>query len=262
MENFHFPFPSERRQQRVNTLYIVRTLEMKYIPSEKIKEEKIESRAIEKMSPWTINDGSFEKILNNYKTKDNQGAILDISAGSGATLKIAEPHFSKLYGVDLVSYLAPEIKPKVEFSVVDLNFDKLPHPDNFFEMVTAFQVIEHLENPFFVMREAARVLKKGSLFVLSVPNPYHLSFKIKYLFTNNMPPWTRDNNHLLFLTKAVFAKTYLENFDLVETIYQSGAIPFWGRLRLIFGKLIKKHAMVLPRWEIFGRRVCCLLRKK
>ena len=235
---------------------------MKYILSEKIKEEKIESRAIEKMTPWVICDGSFERILNNYKTKNNQGAILDIGVGSGISLKLAEPHFSKLYGVDLVSYLTPEIKPKVVFSAVDLNFEKLPHNDNSFEFITAFQVIEHLENPFFVMREAARVLKKGGFFVLSVPNPYHLSFKIKYLFTNNMPPWTRDNNHLLFLTKDVFAKTYLDNFDLLETIYQRGAVPFWGRLRMIFGKIIKKHAMVLPRWEIFGRRVCYVLRKK
>lgn len=235
---------------------------MKYILSEKIKEEKIESRAIEKMSPWTVCDGSFEKILNNHKPRNNQGAILDIGVGSGATLKFAEPYFSKLHGVDLVSYLVPEIKPKVKFSVVDLNFEKLPYGDNFFEFITAFQVIEHLENPFFVMRETARVLKNGGFFILSVPNPYHLSFKIKYLFTNNMPPWTRDNNHLLFLTKDVFVKTYLENFDLLETIYQRGAIPFWGRLRLIFGKLIKKHAMVLPRWEIFGRRVCYVLKKK
>lgn len=235
---------------------------MKYIPSEKIKEEKIESQAIEKMAPWNVCDGSFGKILNNYKTKNNQGAILDIGVGNGASLKLAESYFSKLYGVDLVSYLASEMKSMVDFSAVDLNFEKLPYEDNFFEFITAFQVIEHLENPFFVMREAARVLKKGGFFVLSVPNPYHLSFKIKYLFTNNMPPWTRDNNHLLFLTKDVFAKTYLENFDLLETIYQRGAIPFWGRLRMVFGKVIKKHAMVLPRSEIFGRRVCYVLKKK
>lgn len=242
--------------------YSVKILEMRYIPSKIIKEKKIESRAIEKMAPWTVCDGTFEKILNKYKAKDNQGAILDIGAGNGASLALAEPYFSKLYGVDLVSYLATEIKQKVDFSAIDLNFEALPFKDNTFEFITAFQVIEHLENPFLVMREAARALKEKGFFVVSVPNPYHLSFKIKYLFTNNMPPWTRDNNHLLFLTKDVFAKTYLENFDLLETVYQKGAIPFWGRLRAVFGKVIKKHAMVLPRSQMFGRRVCYVLRRK
>lgn len=235
---------------------------MKYIVSEKIKTEKIQSDAIEGMMPWTVADGTFARLLNQLKEKNGQGSILDIGVGSGISLKLAEPYFSKMYGVDLVSYLAPEMKDRVAFATVDLNFEKLPYPDNSLDMVTAFQVIEHLENPFFVMREVARVLKRGGYFIPSVPNPYHLSFKVKYLFTNNMPPWTKENNHLLFLTKAVFSKTYLEYFNLVETIYQRGSIPFWGRLRMIFGKRVKKHAMVLPRSEAFGRRVCYVLRKK
>ena len=236
---------------------------MEYIVSEKIKKEKIQSDAIEGMSPWAVDDGTFSALLERLKPRDGSGSILDIGVGSGITLKVAEPYFKTLYGVDLVSYLLPDIKNKVAFSIVDLNFEKLPYADSSLDMVTAFQVIEHLENPFYVMREVARSLRKGGYFIFSVPNPYHLSFKLKYLFTNNMPPWTEANNHLLFLTKAVFNKTYLDFFEHIETIYQHGSIPFWGRLRAIFGKKrIKKHAMVLPRSEWFGRRVCYVLRKK
>ncbi len=79
----------------------------------------------------------------------------------------------------------------------------------------------------------------------------------------NIPPYTAYNNHLLFMTRDVFKKTYLENFELVETIYQKGDMPFWGRLGKIFGKKrIGKHKKILPSSEFFGRSVCYVLRKK
>ncbi|MDP2593366.1 MAG: class I SAM-dependent methyltransferase [bacterium] len=147
-----------------------------------------------------------------------------------------------------------------DFASVDLNFDKLPYNENTFDLVTAFQVVEHLENPFLIAREVKRVLKPGGIFAFSVPNPYNLSFKIKYLFTDNMPPWTKENNHLLFLTKAVFGKTYGTEFILKEVIYQKGTVPFWGRFRKLFGSK-KKHLKALPRSKNFARRVCYVLQK-
>ncbi|MEK7560215.1 MAG: methyltransferase domain-containing protein, partial [Patescibacteria group bacterium] len=130
------------------------------------------------------------------------------------------------------------------------------------ELVTALQIIEHLENPFFLAREVARVLRPGGIFVFSVPNPFNLAFRLKFLLTGNMPPWTEKNHHLLFLTNDVFKKTYLAHFNLLETVYQRGAIPGWGRLRVIFGKkLIGKHAMILPRSKHFARAVCFIMQK-
>ena len=236
---------------------------MKYIESQKIKNENIQSGEISSMAPWTISDGTFQKLLDENFTRTQNDLILDIGCGSGATLKTAQPYFKKLFGIDLALYLNDDIKQLVNFSQVDLNFEPLPYTDSSIDLITAFQVVEHLENPFYVMREIHRTLKKDGFFVMSVPNPYQITFRVKFLFTSNMPPWTEENNHLLFLTKDVLKKTYLDKFELIDTIYQKGAVPFWGRLRMIFGKkLIKKHAMVLPRSEMFGRRVCYVLKKK
>lgn len=185
-----------------------------------------------------------------------------MGCGNGKTLLSLPESFSELHGVDILDILSPEAKTKVKFAPADLNFEKLPYPDNSIELVIAFQIIEHLENPFFVMREVCRVLKPGGVFMFSVPNPFNLAFRLKFLFTGNMPPWTEKNHHLLFLTNNVFKKTYLAHFNFLEAIYQRGAIPGWGRLRAIFGKkLIKKHAMVLPPSKLFGRAVCYILRK-
>lgn len=236
---------------------------MNYISSEKMREKNISYEDIDKnvkdRVTWAVGTGILNEAVKKYNIL---GSALDLGCGNGKTLLSLSQNFSELYGIDILDILSREAKGKVKFASADLNFEPFPYSTNSIELVTAFQIIEHLENPFFVMRESYRVLKPGGIFMISLPNPFNLSFRLKFLFTGNMPPWTEKNHHLLFLTDAVFRKTYLAQFDLLETVYQNGSIPMWGRLRTIFGKeLIKKHAMVLPRSKLFARAVCYILRK-
>jgi SAM-dependent methyltransferase len=145
----------------------------------------------------------------------------------------------------------------------DLNFDPLPYEDKSKDLVFALQVVEHLENPFFIMREAHRVLKEGGLFIFSVPNPYTLATKLRFFFTDNMRRWHLRNDHLLFLTKDVMQKTYGANFEILSVHYQKGLFPFIGRFYKLVGiKPSAKNTKILPRWKAFGDSACYVLRKK
>ncbi|MHC4339615.1 MAG: class I SAM-dependent methyltransferase [Planctomycetota bacterium] len=62
----------------------------------------------------------------------------------------------------------------------DFNRDRLPHDDGFFDPVTIRDVCEHLENFRHAIREAARVLARGGLLVVSTPNV--LSMKSRWTF--------------------------------------------------------------------------------
>jgi len=234
---------------------------MRYVPSDKIKAE---DTAYDKLASksWAVKTGRLEGIIKKYGMP-KLGRALDIGCGSGSTGLFLKQFFSEIYGTDISPYLVGGAKELIKFSKVDLNFERLPYPDGNFDVVTAFQVVEHLENPFFIMREAHRVLRPGGFFMLSIPNPFQITYRLKFLLWGNMPPYAKHNNHLLFMTRDVFAKTYLDNFDLVETIYQKGDIPLWGRLRIIFGKkLIGKHKKILPPSEMLGRCICYILKKK
>lgn len=214
---------------------------------------------------WAVDTGKLPGIFKENNTM-RLGTALDMGCGKGTACIFLQSHFSKVYAVDLDSYLIPEAKKIADFSKIDLNFERLPYKNKSLDLVTAFQVIEHLENPFFVMREVHRVLRKGGLFVMSVPNPFQITHRIKFLFSGNLTPYRTDNNHLLFLTRDTFQKTYLENFDLVETIYQKGAVPFWGRFRpalhFLTRKSMPKRLKILPQCEWFAKCVCYVLKKK
>lgn len=58
--------------------------------------------------------------------------------------------------------------PNVDYRRVDL--PSLPFPEDHFDVVVALGVIENLENPEGLVSEARRVLKRGGVLVISVPD--------------------------------------------------------------------------------------------
>jgi ubiquinone/menaquinone biosynthesis C-methylase UbiE len=50
------------------------------------------------------------------------------------------------------------------------NLEKLPFPNNRFDVVTANMVIEHIEHPDIVLAEVFRVLRNGGTFIFHTPN--------------------------------------------------------------------------------------------
>jgi len=108
--------------------------------------------------------------------------FLDVGCGWGAELlKSVEPHIKKGIGVD---FKAPAlISDKLE--TLSLKLDKeLPFADKSFDIVTLMAVLEHLDQPEFIISEIDRVLRPGGVLLLTVPSWYakpvleFLSFKL------------------------------------------------------------------------------------
>ena len=52
------------------------------------------------------------------------------------------------------------------------NLDKHFRPE-YFDCITALELLEHLENPIKFLRDCDRILKKGGLLIISTPSPYY-----------------------------------------------------------------------------------------
>lgn len=48
----------------------------------------------------------------------------------------------------------------VDLEIVDLNKGSLPYADDTYDLITSTEVIEHVENDHFILREAARIFGK------------------------------------------------------------------------------------------------------
>ncbi len=98
------------------------------------------------------------------------GSLLDVGCGTGFLMELLTKQRPARYcGVDLSDEMIRVAKEKqisgAEFVVSAA--DKLPYPDETFDIVTCSQSFHHYPYPELAMREAKRVLKPGGLYILS-----------------------------------------------------------------------------------------------
>ena len=64
-------------------------------------------------------------------------------------------------------YATDELKLK---NVSNCTLEEANYPDNYFDVITLYHVIEHLPTPSTVLQEIARIIKKDGLLVVEAPN--------------------------------------------------------------------------------------------
>lgn len=157
-----------------------------------------------------INNAVFRgKVALNYF--ENYGwpdSLLDIGCGSGELLKLAEnKNIKHLFGVDGVKEALESCQGiQAVIKQVDLNNEKLPFPDDFFNGVTCLEVLEHLYAPQSIISEIYRVLQPGRWAVISVPNPYHLLMRLRILFGANASAPEVTGGHIKFFRTSDIQK--------------------------------------------------------
>lgn len=114
---------------------------------------------------------NFEKIASYLLWKFNPKRVLDIGCAKEYLVLLFKNKGIESYGVDISEYAishAPEKVKKFLFKV-DIEKEKLPFPDNFFDGITIIEVLEHLYNFEFALKECKRVLKKGGFLFVTTP---------------------------------------------------------------------------------------------
>lgn len=133
--------------------------------------------------------------------------LLDIGCWNGHLLELVHEAglYQDLYGVDVVAEGIEAVRAKgFQAQVVDLNGEPLPFPDEYFDGITILAVLEHIFDPYAVIREIHRVLRPGGELVLDVPNAASLTNRTRILLgrvpvTSTDAGW--DGGHLHYFTK-------------------------------------------------------------
>ena len=123
----------------------------------------------------------------------------------GRGVGVLAPHVSHLTGVDKNAPLMRQLSRQYpDFQFTDMFLPPLHGlPDNHFDVVVTFQVIEHIEDDDFFVREAHRVLRPGGKMFLTTVNR-------RFSLTRN--PW-----HVREYDAAGLKKLLLRHFGQVET---------------------------------------------
>jgi ubiquinone/menaquinone biosynthesis C-methylase UbiE len=102
---------------------------------------------------------------------------LDAGCGDASFTETLSGYFEKTYATDISAAQILENRTRltdIEFSVHDLS-EALPFPDEFFDCVWCSEVLEHLFDPLFALRQYCRVLRPTGMLLVTVP--YHGGIK-------------------------------------------------------------------------------------
>ena len=121
----------------------------------------------------TSDEAIYRMVARNVERRHGGGGILlDVGCGTGNLWQFVADRFDRYEGVDVVSY--PGFPADEVFHEAELDSDALPISDDYAHVVTAVEIIEHLENPRKFVRELVRVAKPGGWVILSTPNQLSL----------------------------------------------------------------------------------------
>lgn len=111
----------------------------------------------------------LEQKTDEHRQKDDERPrILDVGCGTGANLELLA-EYGRAEGVDVSPAALAFCRERGLTNVRQGEAEKLPYADGEFDLVTALDVVEHLDDDVAGLREMRRVLRPGGRALLFVP---------------------------------------------------------------------------------------------
>ncbi len=116
---------------------------------------------------------TFHKILSGYYQLKSFDKILDLGCGTGVeTAFLAQSLQVQVVGLDVNDSFDEKARSAVRLE----SYDGLhiPFPDEHFDVVYSFHVLEHVQNPPALLKEVRRVIRPGGVAYFGTPNKQRL----------------------------------------------------------------------------------------
>lgn len=121
--------------------------------------------------------------------------ILDVGCGCAPITSMAASH-NKVIGVDLSESALHEASRNNIDCVAGNIEEQFPFADKTFDYVVLTEVIEHIFDPVFLLKEIHRVLKDKGIIICSVPNTSFILNRLFFLFTGLLNDCTAQDRLL------------------------------------------------------------------
>jgi len=112
----------------------------------------------------------FQAAFKNLKA-ERLGLVLDVGCGTGLLFDYVADKAETVVGVDLSKKTALQAKEHAKrflnTHLILADADKLPFPDNFFNYIFAFTLLQNMPNPHVTLKEIVRVARLKAVVVVT-----------------------------------------------------------------------------------------------
>ena len=169
----------------------------------------------------------FGHLIDFIEANSLSSRYLDYGCAFGFLIRELQPFFEETYGIDISEYAierAHDIVPQTNLHVAKQE-GELPYADQFFDCITAMDVLEHTHNFEENFKAIVRKLKPGAYFIFSTPINAWPRRLFGFL--------DKDKTHVSVMKhediKRMIEETHLE----VVQSRKFGALPMMGRVSSI-----------------------------
>ncbi|HYY58662.1 MAG TPA: class I SAM-dependent methyltransferase, partial [Pyrinomonadaceae bacterium] len=206
--------------------------------------------------------------------KGRRPRILDVGCGTGANLELLA-RFGDVEGVDISQDALAFCRARGLESVRHGAAEKLPYGDGEFDLVTSFDMVEHLDDDVAGLKEMRRVLRPGGRALLFVP-AFMFLWGVQDDVSNHRRRYTLS--HLrsvvsqagLEVERATYANiTFFAPILLVRTLMRATGLRTDSENNInvaafngLFGRLLGAESSILRRANLpFGVSAVCVARR-
>lgn len=170
--------------------------------------QKQSVESYDKIRRFRINRFAKERVSIIKKFKNNP-KLLDYGCGTGWFLEHARTHFDNVEGFEPTKELAKLSSKKIKVNIFsDFKLRKIKQ----YDVITLFDVIEHVENPKLFLNKIVNYMNKNSILIIFTPNSKSMSFD--YLRENGnliIPPL-----HLHYFNEKSITKLVKKKFKIIN----------------------------------------------
>ncbi len=175
----------------------------------------------------------LRQIIRNPKSKVQNPKILDVGCGTGANLEMLA-NFGTAEGVDVSDDALEFCKAKGLEAHKGLA-ESLPFADESFDLVTALDVVEHLDDDVAGLKEMNRVLKTGGKTLIFVP-----AFMWLWGVQDDI-----SNHRIRYTREQIVERLEKAGFEIERATYAN--ITFF--MPILLGRMLMKVTGIKPESE-------------
>jgi len=185
-------------------------------------------------------DKRYEVVVNARsrlkkieQLKPQKGRILDIGCAAGFFLNEAKLRGWQPFGIELSNLAADFARNQLNLNVITGIFESVKLPENYYDVITAWDVIEHVFNPLRFIEKAYKILKPDGILVIGTPNIGSLAHKIRKARWKILAP----PEHIFYFNPTTLKLLLKSTFDEVNVL---ATYPPYSRTEKKFKARLKK----------------------
>jgi SAM-dependent methyltransferase len=144
------------------------------------------------------------------------GRLLDVGCATGIFLDGMRRLGWQVQGVEPSASAVAYARSRFGLDVFEGRLEDAHYPANHFDVITLWDVLEHVHEPRQVLGELARIMRPGGLLVMSLPNPDSLEAR---LIGEHWLGWDLPRHLNLF--RPMFLRTHLAEAGFATEAIQS-----------------------------------------